>query len=66
MNGDAFKFNRPELINEPYHRHCAAAQELLQRNCGGFLACLDAFQKAVPKDFADKCLLEIHKSFLGK
>ena len=38
-------------------------QEALQRNCGGFLCCLDVFLSKVPKDFADKALVEIHKSF---
>ncbi|CAK9014962.1 6E)-farnesyl diphosphate synthase) (Dimethylallyltranstransferase) (Farnesyl diphosphate synthase) (Geranyltranstransferase) [Durusdinium trenchii] len=28
--------------------------EALQRNCGGFLCCLDVFLSKVPKDFADK------------
>lgn len=27
------------------------------------MACLDYFVKAVPKEFSDKALVEIHKSF---
>ena len=41
------------------------SEEQLQRICGGFLACLDAFQNTVPKTFADSCLLEILRSLLG-
>ena len=45
--------------------HRNAPKEALQRNCGGYLACLDLFLKAVPKEFADKALVDIHKSFFG-